>query len=85
MCKFVNNTKHNRVDKCMRPLIKWLNFHNYKTVASCCGHEKYSMTIIFYDHNSKFPIDHIKSKEPYWYRELLSEKLKMSNAMFYSR
>lgn len=46
MCKFVNNTKHSRIDRCMKPLIKYLKDNDYWVVACCCGHNKYPMTII---------------------------------------
>ena len=47
------NEKHlnnNQKDECMT-LICWLinNQTNYETLASCCGHGKYPMTIIVSD------------------------------------
>ena len=30
----------------MLPLIKWLNEFGWYTVASCCGHGKYPMTVV---------------------------------------
>ncbi len=44
-----------RVDACIRDLIRGLNFHDIETVASCCGHGKYPVTIV---HRAKEP--HIK-------------------------
>lgn len=49
MCKFNIRNDGRRIDPCMKELIKNLNwlFQGYwKTVACCCGHEKYPMTII---------------------------------------
>ncbi len=48
MCKAKKYKKipNNRIDKCMIPLIKWLKSNEYVTVASCCGHDKYPMTVI---------------------------------------
>lgn len=50
MCKFVNNAKHSRIDKCMKNLIENINWllgnSDWKIVACCCGHGKYPMTII---------------------------------------
>jgi len=43
MCKYHNIQN---IDKCMKPLIKYLNAINIKTLASCCGHNKYPMTIV---------------------------------------
>lgn len=45
MCKKIKGI-HNRIDKCMKPLIKFLNDGGYKTIACCCGHNKYPMTIV---------------------------------------
>lgn len=46
MCKFNPKNKGSRMDKCMKPLIKWLNNEGYNLVGCCCGHGKYPMTII---------------------------------------
>jgi len=36
-----------KIDKCMRRLIDFINTHpNVKTLASCCGHGRYNMSII---------------------------------------
>ena len=39
-------TKRIRVDKCLRPLIISLSFHDYETVGCCCGHGRYPMTVV---------------------------------------
>lgn len=49
MCKFDKKGKGRRLDECMRNLIAMLSGmldSNYRTVASCCGHGKYPMSII---------------------------------------
>lgn len=48
MCKKVNNkkTSNTRIDRCIQPLIKWLKNHHYITRASCCGHNKYPLTVV---------------------------------------
>ena len=49
MCKKTNyKTPNPRIDKCMRPLIKWLLKSDYAPVASCCGHghKDYPMTVV---------------------------------------
>lgn len=33
----------------MKPLIKYLRAHNINTIACCCGHRKYPMTIVIKD------------------------------------
>ena len=43
MCKYHNIQN---IDKCMKPLIKFLNLEGYKTISSCCGHTHYQMTIV---------------------------------------
>ena len=35
-----------KVDKCLQHLIVVLNAPNYKTLACCCGHNRYPMTIV---------------------------------------
>ena len=47
-------TSNTKIDKCMRPLIKWLNKAGHKTVASCCGHGKYPITIVSKPHYGVF-------------------------------
>lgn len=44
MCE-LNKWGKTRIDPCMRKLIKWLN-NKHITVACCCGHGKYPMTIV---------------------------------------
>ena len=49
MCnlKKYHKTSNTQIDKCMKPLIDWLNrTTHYKIVACCCGHNKYPMTIV---------------------------------------
>lgn len=46
MCQFNPKNDCRRIDPCMKNLIEWLNGSGYKTVASCCGHGKYPMTIV---------------------------------------
>lgn len=45
MCKKPKGI-HNRIDKCMINLINFLNNKGWETIACCCGHNKYQMTII---------------------------------------
>lgn len=45
MCKKLKGL-HNRIDPCLKPLLKWLKREGYYIVASCCGHSVYPMTII---------------------------------------
>ena len=41
-----------RVDACIRDLIQTLNHKGFETLACCCGHGKYPITII-YRHKSE--------------------------------
>ena len=43
MCK---NGNPRKIDKCIRHLIANLNSHGVATIASCCGHGKYPMSIV---------------------------------------
>jgi len=45
--KFKNEKSRTNIDPCMREVIGTLNARDFDTVACCCGHEKYHMTIIF--------------------------------------
>lgn len=45
MCKKAKGI-HNRIDPCLKPLLKWLKSCDYEVVASCCGHSVYPMTIV---------------------------------------
>lgn len=46
---YLKNGKGVRVDGCIRHLIRSLSFHGYHTVASCCGHSRYPLTIVCKD------------------------------------
>ena len=47
MCKRHNPRK---IDKCLEHVLRLINTHTtLKTLASCCGHGKYPMTIIVYE------------------------------------
>lgn len=46
MCEFNPKNKGRRLDPCMKPLLKFLRELGYETVASCCGHSKYKMTVV---------------------------------------
>jgi len=45
MCKKLKGV-HNRIDKCMKHIIDILEEYGIKTLACCCGHSKYKMTIV---------------------------------------
>lgn len=81
MCKKPKGL-HNRIDKCMKPLIKHLKRIDYNTHACCCGHNRYPMTIVvsgrfngrevFYDLLSDIDIPRTrnfykKDKQGYYY------------------
>lgn len=46
MCKFNPKNDSRRIDICLKNIVNILNFYGIKTVACCCGHGKYSMTIV---------------------------------------
>ena len=45
MCKKVNYC-NNRIDKCIRNLVNFLQERGWVTVGSCCGHNKYNLTVV---------------------------------------
>ncbi len=46
MCKVDIKNGDTRIDPCMREAIKILNASHVHTLACCCGHGKYPMTIV---------------------------------------
>ena len=46
MCKFNPKNDSRFIDPCMKMEIAKLNMHGFMTLACCCGHGKYPMTII---------------------------------------
>jgi len=64
-----------QIDKCIRPLIKWLLKQDFAPVSSCCGHDKYPMTIVVrWLRNGKFV-----------YHELFTNKKIPRTRNFYKR
>jgi len=56
MCKKTSyhGTSNTQIDSCIRPLIRFLKDRDYDTVASCCGHGKYPVTVVVKQtHNGK--------------------------------
>ncbi|KKN60172.1 hypothetical protein LCGC14_0534630 [marine sediment metagenome] len=41
-----DKTSNTQIDICMRPLIKFLQEEGYKTLACCCGHGRYPITVV---------------------------------------
>lgn len=46
MCKKTKGL-HNRIDKCMKPLVIYFMNKGLRLKACCCGHNKYPITIVF--------------------------------------
>lgn len=46
MCKHNSKNDGRRIDPCMEEAIRSLNENGVKTLACCCGHGKYPMTIV---------------------------------------
>lgn len=46
MCKINKKSDGRKIDPCMRSAIRCLNDYGTKTLACCCGHGKYPMTIV---------------------------------------
>jgi len=83
MCKKTNyhGTSNTQIDKCMRALIKYFK-QSYWTVASCCGHGKYPITII-----AKYRIyKNKRGLEKEWqYYEVLSDTELPRKRRFYKK
>lgn len=80
MCKKTNyhGTSNTRIDKCMRPLVKWLKEESYyNTVASCCGHGKYPITVVTKYYNN--------DKDIFEYVELFSDTIIPRTRNFYKK
>jgi len=73
MCLIHNPRK---IDKCMLPIIEWLNTHNINTVACCCGHGIYPKTII---------VEEKDIKNVTQYREIFSGRIIKRTKRFYKK
>ena len=72
MCKFNPKNDSRRIDPCMRNLIDFLKLHGIKTLACCCGHGKYPMTIVVIWGGIKFEIlsyTEIKRKKKFYKKD----------------
>ena len=52
-----------RIDPCMRGLIRTLNNIGLETLACCCGHDIYNMTIVVKDGVSGKPYELVSNKD----------------------
>lgn len=65
MCKLNKKNDSRFIDPCMQPLLQSLSgrlYEYYKTLACCCGHGKYPMTLIIKHDDSKYPIEIFSNK-----------------------
>jgi hypothetical protein len=69
---------HNRIDKCIRPFIKWLK-NKHCIVASCCGHNRYPKTIIVKEYRGN------ALKREIVYLEIFSQKIIPRTRKFYKK
>ena len=56
MCKFNPKNDSRWIDPCMILSIKSLGEMGFKVVACCCGHKRYSMTIVVKGKNGFFEL-----------------------------
>lgn len=73
MCKINPKNDSRRIDPCMKNLIGNLKLQGLKTLACCCGHGKYPMTVIVWDDIFDVP------------RELFSNKALNRKRKFYKK
>jgi len=78
MCKKVKNknTCNTKIDRCIRPLIKWLLECDYAPVASCCGHNKYPITVV---------VKKVSPSQVTYFQELFSGEIIPRKKRFYRR
>ena len=77
MCKFNKVSGNKRIDPCMRTVIEGLHIalqNHLKVVAYCCGHQKYSTTIVMYNKSQEIYYDllsgiKIPRKKRYYFRD----------------
>lgn len=76
MCKKTNyKTCNVRIDKCIMSLITFLQSRGYDTVSSCCGHQKYPLTVVVKE----------KWKDNIIYKELFTNTIIPRTRRFYKR
>jgi hypothetical protein len=46
MCKLNKKSGNKRIDPCMKSIVANLQLRGIKTLACCCGHGKYPMTLV---------------------------------------
>lgn len=77
MCRLNKKTGNRRIDPCMKDYIGMINRilkSRYETKSSCCGHGKYSKTIVV----------GLKRKGRYCF-ELFTGKMILRNKRFYKK
>ncbi len=74
MCKFNPKNDSRRIDPCMKKFISFVNNSGIaKTLACCCGHGKYPMTLVI----------RIKHDNRIW--EVFSDKTIPRKRLFYKK
>lgn len=62
MCKWYKSN-WNRIDPCMREFIKQLTIGGSITLACCCGHDRYSPTVVFQCQDKILAVAYRKDKD----------------------
>ena len=88
MCKLNKKSGLKRIDPCMKNVISNLQLQGIKTLACCCGHGKYPITIVI-EGLTDLPVEifsnktisrkkrfYKKDKQGYYYIPEVMEKLK---------
>ncbi len=50
MCKFNPKNDGRKIDPCISSFIRSLQSAGFKTLSSCCGHNKYPLTVVIETH-----------------------------------
>ncbi len=65
MCKKLKGCA-NRIDRCIKSHVDWLNRNGFKTILSCCGHGKYPKTILLrFEDNRVYDLFSLIELKPY--------------------
>ncbi len=65
MCKLNKKNRGRYIDECLIPFAQAISGRlgiGFKTLGTCCGHEKYSMSWIVKHENAKYPVEIFSNK-----------------------
>ncbi len=69
MCKLNKKNDSRRIDPCLKELIINLNVTGIRTVACCCGHGKYPISIIVEGGYDMYSSKYLKNKKKFYKKD----------------